>query len=575
MFETRFNKQREGSTRVSRVVRGVSPGTLRCENGIVRWAIIVRSAGRRDADQNPRDAGATRKPTIARDSIRLRGKASRMNHRVIIAFAIVATCLSSSAQSIKAGFAERDITPEIGIEQPGNYMKQFHKKFHDACKVRAAVFDDGHKRIALVGVDTLMIPRAVVLDARKEIQARCGLAPEAVMIGASHSHSSGPLGFFLPGQFDHASDFIKQLAYEKTPMADARYIEMARKQIVEAVCAANDARAEVKCGFGSGTEDKAAFNRRIRMKTGVTFTHAGKGNPDALDYAGPIDPQVGVVGVWSSPSNLLGCIVNYACHATTPAAGISANWIYDMERTIRGVFGSNVVVVFLQGDCGDITQVNNLDAHSELPGERGSQLVGGRVGAEAVKVLYSIEPGTNATVDAKAKVWKIKRRVPGADRLKEARAFVAKDEKDTGRDWIWAKETVLLDALIQKEPAVEVEVQAIQVGPVAFVSNPAELFVEYGLELKKKSPFPLTFPVELANGCVGYVPTAEAFGPRGGGYETRLTSYSNLEMSAGKQFVEAGLELARALRPGKIPERPLAPPFKEPWTYGDVPPQLR
>jgi hypothetical protein len=151
---------------------------------------------------------------------------------------------------------------------------------------------------------------------------------------------------------------------------------------------------------------------------------------------------------------------------------------------------------------------------------------------------------------------------------------VAKDPKDAGADWVWAKETVLLEALIRKEPAVEVEVQAIQVGPVVCISNPAELFVEYGLELKKKSPFPLTFPVELANGCVGYVPTQEAFGKTGGGYETRLTSYSNLEITAGQQFVEAGLELARGMKPGKIPERPLAQPFKAPWSYGNVPPQL-
>jgi hypothetical protein len=497
-----------------------------------------------------------------------------MNRRAACTLAIVTTCLSTNAQSIRAGFAERDITPEIGMEQPGNYMKQFHRKFHDACKVRAAVFDDGNKRVALVGIDALMIPRRVVLEARKEIQARCGIAPDSVLIGASHSHSSGPLGFFLPDEFDHASELIKTLAYEKSPTADARYVELARKQIVEAVCAANDARAAARGSFGFGTEDKAAFNRRIRMKSGVTFTHPGKGNPDSLEYAGPIDPQVGVVGVWSSTSNLLGCIVNYACHATTPAAGISANWIYHMEKTIRGVFGTNVIVVFTAGPCGDITQVNNLDPHVELPGERGSQIVGGRVGAEAVKVLYTAEPGTNVTVDAKSKVWKIKRRAPSAERLAAARELVAKDEKQAGRDWVWAKETVLLDALIQKEPAVEVEVQAIQVGPAVFISNPAEFFVEYGLELKK-NPFPFTFPVELANGCVGYVPTEEAFSPRGGGYETRLTSYSNLEISAGKQFVEAGLELARQMKPGKIPERPLAPPFKEPWAYGNVPPQIR
>ena len=132
----------------------------------------------------------------------------------------------------------------------------------------------------------------------------------------------------------------------------------------------------------------------------------------------------------------------------------------------------------------------------------------------------------------------------------------------------------MLDALIAKHPKVEVEVQAIQVGPVVCISNPAEYFVSYGLALKKRSGFPLTFPVELCNGCVGYVPDEEAFGPNGGGYETRLTSYSNLEITAGTQMMNAGVELAKGFKPMPLPVPPKAP-VGRPWLYGNQPAQLK
>jgi neutral ceramidase len=125
---------------------------------------------------------------------------------------------------------------------------------------------------------------------------------------------------------------------------------------------------------------------------------------------------------------------------------------------------------------------------------------------------------------------------------------------------------------LAKGPAEVVEVQAIQVGPAVFLANPAEMFCQYGLDMKAKCRFPLTFPVGYANGFVAYVPTREAFGPHGGGYETRLTSCTNLEVAAGERIVDTSLELASQWTPGPIPLRPKAPPFR--GSPQAVPPEL-
>jgi len=485
--------------------------------------------------------------------------------------------ISDQNQLMHTGFAELDITPEIGMEMPSGYGKSYHNSFHDPCKVRAVVFDDGTKRAALVGVDTASVGRSLVDTVRKQIQARCGIPYEAILIGASHSHSSGPLLGPMPGDYDHADSLVRSLAYEKSTCVDPKYLKLVEKQLVEVVCQADKARVEARLGVGKGIEDKVAFNRRFRMKNGLTYTHPGQLNPDIVEPAGPIDPEVGVIGVWNKQGKCIGCVVNFACHATTNPGGISANWIYYLEQTIRGAMGPDCIVVFLQGACGDVTQVDNLNPYVNLSGEDWCRFVGGRVGAEAVKVLLSMPRGALLPVDTRTKVIEIKRRIPDPDRVRKCYELVRQLPEKVGQtEWSFAKEIVMLDAMLKKEPVVPVEVQAVQIGPAVFVTNPAELFCQLGLDIKMRSPFKFTFPVELANGSVFYTPTEEAFGPHGGGYETRLTSYTNLEPQAGTKMVEAGVDLAWQMTPGMVPEFPKAQPFSgKPWEYGDVKPELK
>jgi len=476
---------------------------------------------------------------------------------------------------VKVGFAERDITPDRPGDRPEGVGYNRMDTVHDPCKVRAVVVDDGRARVALVGCDLESLFRSVVQDARREIEAACGIPKANVLVSASHSHGAGFASIVEPGLFDHASDYVRHLAYDLSSCPSPDYVARVREQIVAVVVAADAARVDAVCCVGSGTEGSVTFNRRFRMKNGRTWTHPGKGNPDILGPAGSVDPEVGVVGAWDLAGRFLGCVVNFACHGTTRPGGISADWVYYLEQTVCGVMGEDATMVFLNGACGDVTQIDNLGDRAIELGEAAARRVGQCVGAEALKALAKAEPGDLASVAAHREVLSVDRLKPSAEHVRKSLAMCQKEmTTESYVEWNFAKKTLLLDALIEKYPCADVEAQAIQIGPAVFLGNPAEMFTTHGLEIKERSPFPFTYVVELANGCVGYTPPREAFGPGGGGLETRLSEYRNLEPTAGRQIVEASLRLARSLKPGAVPEPEKAPPFSGPFASGTAPPQL-
>ncbi|MBT3267823.1 hypothetical protein HN371_11745 [Candidatus Poribacteria bacterium] len=483
---------------------------------------------------------------------------------------------------MKAGFHTTDITPTFGMEKPGGYSKVFIDAIHDPLKVRAAVIEDDGEAVALVGVDTCQIGSdALVNHVREEIERRVGIPASHLLIGASHTHSGGPLWETGFEDLSEAPELVRTLFYEHSVNGDRLYSEYVGEQIVTGVCEAARRRQDAELAIGSGHEDQVAHNRRFRMRNGRVYTHPGKGNADIIGPAGPTDPEVGVISAWSTDGEWLGGVVNYACHCTIHGSTVSADYVYDMERTIQGAMGSAAPVVFLQGASGDVTQVDNLAITGPQFGERWRRFVGTRVGAEAVKVMVTAERGRHTPVTACAADVRLSRRRPSQESIATSREIVDEALR-SGRfttEWTFAKERVLVDYICEREPEFTTQAQAIQVGETLILSNSAELFCELGLDIKRRSPFPRTYVVELANGCIGYVAPEHAFEPHEGGYETVLTSYSTAEVTAGTKLVDASLELAETLTPGESPsgcgiERPESVGAVEPWSYGVLGPDV-
>jgi hypothetical protein len=101
-----------------------------------------------------------------------------------------------------------------------------------------------------------------------------------------------------------------------------------------------------------------------------------------------------------------------------------------------------------------------------------------------------------------------------------------------------------LDVARREGTPHRVEVQAIAIGEdVAWVSLPGEVFVELGLAIKQRSPFPTTFVVELANENIGYIPDRRSYAE--GNYEPES---ARCAAGSGEKIVEAAVRLLEDLR---------------------------
>jgi neutral ceramidase len=477
-------------------------------------------------------------------------------------------------EKMKVGFSRVDVTPPLDSEVPGGFTKNFLSDIHDPLNIKSIVLENNGVRVALVSVDSLSIKASTVRDGRQMAEKITGIPSSHIMVAATHTHEGGPVVDWAgnPEDFAHSTDyeFINYLL-ETGVAADKDYLRFLSRKISSAVTLADRHKVEAKCAVGVGKEPTVSFNRRFKMKNGRQMTHPGKGNPDILEPAGPINPDVGVLSAWGIDGKFIGCVVNFACHGTTGPSGYSADWPHYLDKTIRGVMGYDTTVVFLNGACGDITQVDNQAVREPEFGEKWARRVGQKVGAEALKVIAEAEQGDLNPLNAEQTILNIETRKVPPERLKCAYELVKSNLRSDYR-WYFARDIILLNERNKFEPSVPCEIQAIQIGPVVFVSSPAEFFCQLGLDIKSASPFPYTFVVELANGIIGYVPTEEAMGPSGGGYEARMGIHSKLVPSAGRKIVEASLDLIKKFTPGKVPEAPKGEKGM-PWNYGEVGPE--
>src|SRR5690554_5997301 len=114
-----------------------------------------------------------------------------------------------------------------------------------------------------------------------------------------------------------------------------------------------------KIGTGRGYVDNIAFNRRYFMKDGSVKTNPGVLNPNIDKPAGPIDPDVLVMKIEDMDGNILGAVVNFACHLDVVGGNeYCADYAGELSKTLKSFYGKDFITLFLTGLSGNINHIN-------------------------------------------------------------------------------------------------------------------------------------------------------------------------------------------------------------------------
>ena len=458
---------------------------------------------------------------------------------------------------IQAGFYECEITPPYRTDRPCAFHKTKVLKISDPLKVRAMALSDGVTKVAVIGLDNVGCGPGFV---RKLKTALPGIS---VLLSGSHTHYGGVLYDPLP-DIDRADPLIRRIAVDEMVSYDPVYYEFCLRQAITAVTFAFENLQDVDFSFGSGRVENLIFNRRIRMKDGSVKTHPGKGNPDSVGYAGPVDEELGVMGVWKKGTDeLLGFALNVSCHACINLEGATSDFPGVAIDTVRAVYGSRSGAVFLTGASGDLTQVDNMSQKLDT-GKPIAIKLGRVVGGEAIKILASADRGPVETLKFLRECYTLRQRPAEADADEIAEAYEKVKVFEDSADYTIASMLVQNDYVRKHAPPLETELAALQIGPLVIGATPCEFFTQFGLNFKAQSKFPFTWFSQLSFLC-SYIPTPDAFDPRtGGGYEA---STAKFVPETGVEMTAVISRLSQQLTPEAVPPPKTVPPRTTAWGY--------
>lgn len=443
-------------------------------------------------------------------------------------------------RAMRAGFAEVDFTPLPGLPLAGQMRERIAESIRDPLMACAAAFSDGDEQVVLVTADVCWLPDGFVRQARARFAERTAIPGERLLLHATHTHVAPATESLMAARADYA------------------FVERLQAAILEAAETALKRRVPVILSAGTGRLEHLGWNRRAMFADGSSRMYGHSEQEGFVGMEGPRDPALPVVVARDGRGRIRGVLLSFATHPNCieGASVYSADLPGEVRRNLKRRLGKPVGVIYLTAPAGN-TAPSMLDPHvPEQPwrGEEGLRKSGEYVAAEAVRVL---EAATQPVASQQLAVRQETLCVPIRPWPAETEANYPEPLRSDG--WLDARSYYesareAWPARLATRAPIPIRVTALRLGDAALCTSPAELFVEFGLQIRRISPTPVTLMAELTDGYCGYVPTRLAFSR--GGYETWPAPSSLLAETAGWHIVVATARLLSLLFDPVCPTAP-------------------
>lgn len=442
------------------------------------------------------------------------------------------------------GWATESILPNRPIAIGGQYHTRISDLANDPLTATALAIETKSEsgvidQVVWVSCDLVAIRRSTVLNVRELVRKELpDLDVNKIIISATHTHTAPALTDTEETEF-HPYEFFQSWAYripaeQKNVMKPRQYLELLERQIALAVVRAWEARKPGSLGTALA-HASVARNRRAVYFDGTARLYGDTKDPNFSHLEGTSDDSIDLVGLWRD-NELIGIAVTVYCPSQEVEGEtyLSADFWYDTRTMLREKFGKDLFVLPLTGASGDQSPHIQIDKSTEVytnkqRGLSNRQEIARRIVAAVEDGLPLAEKNSNSKLIFQHRVESIPLpvwRVSDERYASSSALYVAGKGKELEMsspdyiNWRVSRTMVARYEYQNKDPNFLCEVHAMRIGDYAVATNPFELFVDYGLRIKARSPATHTSIVQLTADCGAYLPTERAV--QGGGYSARI-----------------------------------------------------